>query len=220
MVNQPKIDSVTEGVIQDRPAPSKKRAAAIFGVAGLIVGALAISNYVTKFIAVPTDLAPAPQPTRTIVSQPTTADPTVLSIPSLKLSGVAFESLGLAPDHTLEVPKDAAHVGWFTDGAKPGDIGPSVIVGHLDSVSGPAVFANLKKIKQNDLVTIGRADGSTVTYRVDSLSTYSQDNFPTQDVYGSLNYPGLRLITCSGKYNKQKHHYSDNLVVYATILKD
>jgi LPXTG-site transpeptidase (sortase) family protein len=160
---------------------------------------------------------PGPQTDANSQTTPT-ADPVNLNIPSLNISA-PFIHLGLNADHTLEVPKTATDVGWFIHGAKPGDIGPAVVVGHLDSPKGPAVFANLKNIKAGDLITINRVDSTSVQYKVDSISKFSQDNFPTEAVYGTINYAGLRLITCAGTYNKAQGHYSDNLVVFATLVK-
>jgi len=144
-------------------------------------------------------------------------DPSILAIPSLNLTA-PFEPLGLNSNHTIEVPKNNMGVGWFIYGAKPGEAGAAVIVGHLDSVSGPAIFENLGKIKPGNNIVITRADGSVVTYRVDSISKFSQDNFPTEVVYGPVSYAAVRIITCSGIWDKQAGHYSQNLVVFGSEI--
>ncbi|MDR3642830.1 MAG: sortase [Candidatus Doudnabacteria bacterium] len=188
---------------------------------GLIVGvlALAASNSVlqlniTKEAPASAAFLPHPAPQVLTVNAP---DPSLLSIPSLKLSA-PFEPLGLNPDHTIAVPKNNMGVGWFVYGAKPGQNGAAIIVGHLDSASGPAIFASLQYIKPGDKIFITRADGSVVTYRVDSLAKFPQNRFPTQAIYGAISYPGLRIITCSGTWNKTSGHYSDNLVVFGTEI--
>jgi sortase (surface protein transpeptidase) len=93
-----------------------------------------------------------------------------------------------------------------------------VIVGHLDSIRGAAIFYDLKQIKTGDEVRVERDDGSAAVFKVDSLEMYSQDNFPTEKVYGPINFAGLRLITCAGTFSRLKGHYSDNLVVYASLV--
>ena len=108
-------------------------------------------------------------------------------------------------------------VGWFVYGARPGETGTAVIVGHLDSPNGTAIFTDLNKIKKGDEIKISREDGSEVMYVAESVSKFSQDAFPTHKVYDSTPYPSLRLITCAGTYNKQTGHYSDNLVVFARL---
>lgn len=147
----------------------------------------------------------------------TTSEPSSLSIPSLKISA-NFVPLGLNPDQTLQVPPSPEQVGWFVYRAKAGDIGPFVVVGHLDSVKGPAIFANLEKIKNGDIVEITRRDGSVVKYAITSSSKFPQNNFPTDMVYGPISFAGLRLITCTGSYIKDAKHYSDNLVVFGTMV--
>jgi LPXTG-site transpeptidase (sortase) family protein len=183
---------------------------------GLIVAGLAFAAVNTFKISnnkQPLDThVSTPQPTLAIESS-VAPDPTSLTIPSLNITA-PFEPLGFNPDHSIEVPKNNFGVGWFIYGAKPGEVGAAVVVGHLDSVSGPAIFQNLNKIKQGDKILITRADGSVVTYQVDSMSTFSQDNFPTLAVYGAISYAGIRLITCSGVWDENAGHYSDNLVVF------
>jgi hypothetical protein len=128
-------------------------------------------------------------------------------------------SLNLNLDGTLEVPKKSEVVGWYVGSPAPGSLGPAVLVGHLDSFNGPAVFQNLHKLKPGDAIEITRQDGSAVTFKVTNSQKYSQDDFPTNEVYGSLDYAGLRLITCAGKYSKITGRYQENLVVYATMVK-
>lgn len=142
---------------------------------------------------------------------------------SIKISAINVDApiinLGLNQDGTLQVPDVYSDVGWYANSPTPGELGPSVMVGHLDSAKAAAVFYKLKDLKQNDKIEVTREDGSTATFNVDALQTFAQDNFPTDKVYGPIGYAGLRLITCSGTYNKAEGHYSDNLVVYASLVK-
>jgi LPXTG-site transpeptidase (sortase) family protein len=125
----------------------------------------------------------------------------------------------LNPDKTLEVPKKYEQVGWYKNSPTPGELGPSILVGHLDSSNAPAVFYKLSDLKQGDKIEVTREDGSTATFQVDSLRVVEQDNFPTKDVYGAIDYAGLRLITCDGQYLKNKGHYSNNLIIYSSLVK-
>ncbi len=145
-----------------------------------------------------------------------TADPVQINIPKLGISA-SMEKMGLNQDGSLAVPAKWNDVGWYAAGTKPGDVGPAVLVGHLDSYTGPAVFWNLRKLQAGDDIEIQRADGTQVSFRVTSLEHYDQNNFPTQKVYGPTATPSLRLITCSGNYNRLLGHYSQNLVVYAEL---
>jgi sortase (surface protein transpeptidase) len=144
--------------------------------------------------------------------------PTRIKITNLNIDA-AVVGLGLNDDHTLQVPKKDGDVGWYVNSPSPGGMGPSIMVGHLDSIRGSAVFWNLKKLQPGDEIIVERADGSSATFKVDRSETFSQNDFPSDQVYGTINYSGLRLITCSGTYSRLSGHYSDNLVVFATLEK-
>jgi sortase (surface protein transpeptidase) len=140
--------------------------------------------------------------------------PTRLEIPSINVDA-SFMAVGQTAEGALDVPPHDA-VGWYTGAPTPGEIGPAIVVGHVDSsIYGPAVFFHLKELKPDDDVKITREDGSVVTFKVDKLESYDQKAFPSEAVYGNINYPGLRLITCDGDFNYSTRHYSNNLVVYA-----
>ncbi|MDB5181662.1 MAG: peptidase sortase [Candidatus Saccharibacteria bacterium] len=160
--------------------------------------------------------APASSRAKSAAYLPKSA-PTQLKIPSIGLTAGAVE-VGQNDDGTMEVP-GADVVGWYNLGPAPGELGPAVITGHVDSaISGPAVFWDLEKVQVGDDISITRADGKTVTFKVEKSESYDQSNFPTNAVYGNLNYPGLRLITCDGDFNYLTRHYSHNLVVYAKAV--
>lgn len=145
--------------------------------------------------------------------------PTRLRIPKIHIDAGFVEPLGLNADKTVSVPKTYDQVGWYKNGAAPGEVGPSVILGHVDNYKGPAVFYSLGQLKEGDEIYVDRADGTTATFVVKELHRYSQDAFPTQEVYGQVPYPALRLVTCTGIFNKAVQKYSQNLVVYA-VLKE
>jgi hypothetical protein len=125
--------------------------------------------------------------------------------------------LGLGADGSLEVPPSGFPAGWYTGGPTPGEMGPAVITGHIDW-KGPGVFHNLHNMKPRDQVTVTRADGSKPTFRVTRVEQSPKDQFPTKLVYGNIEHPGLRLITCGGSFNSQTGHYEDNIVVFADLI--
>ena len=122
-------------------------------------------------------------------------------------------------DGALEVPADFALAGWYRDGVRPGDRGPAVLVGHVDSYDGPAVFFGLKDLRRDDKVTVTRTDGSAVVFAVYARETVGKDDFPTSRVYGDTDQPELRLLTCGGPFDAETKHYRDNVVVYARQIK-
>jgi Sortase domain len=122
----------------------------------------------------------------------------------------------LDADAGLAGPADPSTAGWFSQGPAPGDTGPAVVIGHLDSDKGPAVFWRLGQARVGDDVTVARSDGSAVHFTVRRLARYSRSSFPAAEVFGTRTGPELRLITCGGRFNFLTRQYTDNLVVYAT----
>jgi sortase (surface protein transpeptidase) len=123
--------------------------------------------------------------------------------------------LGLDAAGALEVPADFAQAGWWRSGPEPGERGPAVIVGHVDSRSGPAVFYRLRELVAGDRVTVQRADGTSGEFVVDRVEQHPKSAFPTDAVYGATAAPELRLVTCGGTFDRSTGHYVDNTIVFA-----
>ena len=94
-----------------------------------------------------------------------------------------------------------------------------MILGHVDSYEGPAVLFSLGQLKVGDEIYIDREDGTTVTFRVTDLERHLQSGFPTAQVYGDIDHSGLRIITCSGIYDRGSLRYSHNLIVFAEMVQ-
>lgn len=122
--------------------------------------------------------------------------------------------LGLNPDGSIQVPA-AERAGWYGGGPAPGERGPAVIVGHVDSSRGPAVFYDLGRLRPADRIEVDRADGKVAVFTVESIERVPKDRFPTGRVYGPLDHAGLRLITCGGPFDRARRGYRDNVIVYA-----
>ena len=142
------------------------------------------------------------------------AIPVRIEIPSVAVRAPIIR-LGLNPDRTLEVPTDYGDTGWWSGGARPGENGPAVIVGHVDSHTGPAVFYRLSELRKGDKVVVVRRDGSRARFTVQGSERFPKDEFPTARVYGRTDRPTLRLITCGGAFDSSTGHYVDNTIVYA-----
>jgi hypothetical protein len=143
--------------------------------------------------------------------------PVSVEVPSVGIVS-ALEHLSMGDGGVLTAPSDYGTAGWFAEGPQPGQAGPAVIAGHVDSRDGPAVFYRLGELKPGDQVLVHREDGSTVRFAVDDIEQYPKDAFPAQAVYGPVPGPELRLITCAGQFDRSAHSYRDNLVVYATAV--
>lgn len=141
--------------------------------------------------------------------------PVAVRIPQLGVDS-SLEDLQVDDAGRLTSPRRWQQAGWFADGTAPGDVGPAVIAGHVDSPTGPAVFARLGELGQGDRVEVERADGSVAVFEVDRTAVAGKDDFPTDEVYGPTPDAQLRLITCDGPYVRSSGGYQDNLVVWAT----
>ncbi|WP_203981657.1 class F sortase [Planosporangium flavigriseum] len=125
--------------------------------------------------------------------------------------------LQLNPDRTVQVPplSNPMQAGWYALGPSPGEMGPSVILGHVDGHNEPGIFFRLHEIRPGDLVLVTRQDGTTAQFVVHHTEQVSKDHFPTEKVYGPTASPGLRLITCGGSFDWFSGNYRDNLIVFA-----
>jgi sortase (surface protein transpeptidase) len=146
--------------------------------------------------------------------QPTPV-PVRLRIPKIQVT-TSLERLGRAPDGTVEVPNQFDLAGWYAPGPRPGDLGSAVILGHVDSDRGPAVFYRLRELRAGDQLTVTRADGSAVRFVVQRTRQYDKQQFPTDEVYYPTLRPTLRLITCGGQFDPADGHYQSNIIVFAT----
>jgi hypothetical protein len=149
--------------------------------------------------------------------------PVSISIPAI---GVRSKLLyvGLNADGTIQVPplndppltNEAA---WYKYSSIPGQPGPSIIEGHVDSLSeGPSVFFRLGALQPGDLVDITLTDRQVVVFKITGVRMYLKSQFPTSTIYGFTSYAALRLITCGGSFDEQTHHYVSNIVAFATLV--
>lgn len=153
--------------------------------------------------------------TEAAVDRPPPDRPTKVRIASIGVDATIID-LGLNPDRTLEVPEDIRLTGWWTGRSVPGEDGPSIVVGHIDSAAqGAGVFFRLRELDVGDVIHVERSDGSIAEFRVTETELVLKDEFPTEKVYGSTEGSQLRLITCGGSFDRRAGSYLGNLIVYA-----
>ena len=219
-----------------RPAAALALAAGLVVIVGGVTGLLLTRHSIPAMRpaavgvgAVPAPTGPIvgafPAPTGPIVAVSQSAAPKPAAAPvslTIPLIGVQTNlmTLGLEPDGELQVPplNMVSVAGWYTGSPRPGAIGSSIIVGHIDGDAGnvKGVFFRLRQLSAGDKIYVKRADGTLVEFRVTSIQQYPKDHFPTEAVYGPVPDPELRLITCGGAFDPATGHYVLNLVVYAT----
>ncbi len=164
--------------------------------------------------------APAEPPSQLTQGTPAAADPQVAEPTRIRVPSVGIDAavgpLFLDGDGVLPPPASYDETGWWHDGPEPGEAGPAVIAGHVDSVERPAVFFRLDEIEPGAHILVDRADGSTAVFVAQQIERHAKDDFPTAAVYGPTPDPRLRLVTCGGAFNNTTRHYEDNVIVFAT----
>lgn len=141
------------------------------------------------------------------------ADPQKISIPAINAQS-SLVPLGLNPDGTAEVPplNQPQQAGWYKLGPKPGQVGPAVILGHINGDHHPGIFAHLSQLKPGDEI-----DVDAFKFTVTEVQDASKGAFPANRVYGTTTDPELRVITCGGSFDYASGNYRDNIIVYAHL---
>jgi hypothetical protein len=183
------------------------------------------------------EVTPPPQPSASVLAQPGVADngaapggagriralppslPTRIDVPAIGVHAPVVP-LGLQRDGKMAVPpmNKSQETSWYKYGPTPGEVGPAVIVGHVDSKTGPAVFYRLGEVKPGTKVQISRKDGTRPVFLVYRLERVAKAHFPTERVYGPVRHPAMRLITCGGTFDAATGHYLDNIIAYANRI--
>jgi hypothetical protein len=143
--------------------------------------------------------------------------PVSIAIPRLRVRSDLVR-LGVNGQGVMDVPTDPAEAGWYDLGPTPGELGPAVIAGHVTWNLVPAVFFRLGNLHRGDRLRVVRHDAVTAIFEVRAVRRFPKVRFPTKAVFGTINYAGLRLITCGGTYDASAHRYLDNIVVFARLV--
>jgi sortase A len=140
--------------------------------------------------------------------------PKELVIPSLNID-TQIEQVGKDKNNAMDVPKKITDVGWFEYGPRPGEKGNAVIDGHLDSLTGPAIFYPLSNMKKDDKILVKDTNGKMYTFVVTEKHIYKYDSFPVDVVFGPEDNSQIELITCAGEFDHEHHNYLDRIVITA-----
>lgn len=146
--------------------------------------------------------------------------PTKVVVPSISAES-SLVPTGLQADDSLAVPpvSQPMQASWFDQSPTPGEVGPTVILGHVNGGGQPGIFANLKDVVAGAQVFVDRADGQRAVFEVSRVETIPKNSFPTDAVYNDTANPQLRLITCGGDYDRGNRSYLSNVIVYADFVE-
>ncbi|WP_410587406.1 class F sortase [Amycolatopsis sp. lyj-23] len=162
---------------------------------------------------------PAPVPASVPVTVPFKGlRPTSVRIPKIGAES-SLLAVAVKPDGSISVPSvhTPMQAAWYKLSPVPGDVGPAIVLGHVDGDKKPGIFFKLKELAPGDEVDVDRSDGKKVKFVVDRVTQVPKETFPRDAVYGNSNEPELRLITCGGAFDHAEHSYKDNIVVYAKL---
>lgn len=121
---------------------------------------------------------------------------------------------GQLPVPTLAQARDAA---WYPFTAVPGTPGNAVIVGHVDTYTGPGVFYDLYLLRPGDKIYV-RIGSSQEDFKVTSVTEVPKTLFPVSKIFGGTRSRRLWLITCGGDFDYVTRHYLDNMLVSSDLI--
>ncbi|RBM19199.1 class F sortase [Prauserella sp. PE36] len=163
----------------------------------------------------------APQPTTSVpVTKPyDKLRPTQVTIPKIGADS-SLISVAVTKDGAMAVPsvKEPMQAAWYRLSPVPGEIGPAIVLGHVDGNKQAGIFARLHELVPGDEIKVRRSDGEELTFAVERSIQVPKEEFPTEAVYGNTDKAQLRLITCGGVFDGEEHSYEDNVIVYANLV--
>ncbi len=184
------------------------------GVAGAMDGPAETGDSVVGRVPTAASLEARPSASA-VVAPPPVAVPVTVDAPSVGLS-TPLVPVGKLPDGALEVP-DFGTAGWYEPGVRPGQVGPAVLVGHVDSTEGPDVFFGAKDLQPGDDILIRRGDGTVARFVVEGREVIAKEQLPVERIFAGTDSPVLRLITCGGEFDRATQSYDSNVIVYARL---
>ncbi|MCI4065293.1 class F sortase [Micromonospora sp. R77] len=205
------------------PRPGRSPWSAPLAVVLVLLGVFAtgagLGRTVGPFDQVAGAARPAPHTAGAEPARLPASRPVRLAVPSIEVSA-PVTPVGQAPDGSVDVPPLSRHheTGWYDRGPTPGEPGRAIIVGHVDTKSGPSVFYRLHELEPGDRIEVTRSDRSVVTFAVESVEHFDKSNLPADRVYGDDGPPALRLITCGGEWIGGRTGYADNVIAFASLV--
>ncbi|MER7858372.1 class F sortase [Amycolatopsis japonica] len=187
-------------------------------VAAALVLSLALTGCGTDEPAAPAAAAPS-ESAPPVVKPYNGTRPTNVKIPKIGAES-SLVTVAVGKDGKMSVPsaKNPMQAAWYRLSPVPGDVGPSILLGHVDGNKQPGIFYKLKDVNPGDEVLVERSDGKNLKFVVEKKDQVPKDQFPEEAVYGNTDKPQLRLITCGGVFDKEEHSYKDNIIVYANLV--
>lgn len=144
--------------------------------------------------------------------------PALIEIPAID-ERAEIIPVGQTADGNMEAPEDIHTIGWYEFGKRPGSNGNAVVAGHVDGLTGPGTFYNLKKLEPGDQIHLTGSKNEELTFVVIEKQAYAPEEAPLHEIFGNSSTPQLNLITCTGTFNTAIGHYEERLVVYTELME-
>lgn len=145
--------------------------------------------------------------------------PARITIPSIGVDA-SIEATGVLDNGEMGVPEDINQAGWFEPGFKVGAKGHAVLAGHVDSLTGPAIFYHLSNVEPGETVIITDGDGREMIFKINEKNSYPTDEAPIADIFGASDGRMINLITCTGTFDRNTGSHEERLVVTAELVSD
>ncbi|MDV8149898.1 class F sortase [Arthrobacter sp. B10-11] len=124
--------------------------------------------------------------------------------------------VGVSAGGAMEIPEPFNEAGWYRFGPAPGAAaGTAVIAAHVDTTSNSAPFSQLRSLAPGTLVTVQRDGAEAVTFQVTGVELMAKDAFDGASIFRRDGPPGLKLVTCGGRWLDEQQDYGDNVIVTA-----
>jgi Sortase domain len=204
------------------PVSLRARLAGRAGVLLIMAGAVAAGTAIVAQVH-----APQPSPAAAGATGGKTHGPSLhRSLPvSVDIPAIGVHSkllhLGVSSRGAIQVPSlytRAGEAAWYKYSPTPGQIGASVIVGHVDTFAGPAIFFRLGALQPGNRIDVTLADGITAVFRVTGVRQYPKSRYPAKVIYRAHHFAALRLITCGGAFDYATRNYLSSIVVFASLV--
>lgn len=197
------VVTVTEKAAPDTAVPEVAASSSQTRPAGEATAPPVPASAVPVRPATPVALAPKDPVPRFL-----TVDGTTINMPIVEV--------GVSADGAMEIPEPFNEAGWYRFGPAPGAAaGTAVIAAHVDTTSNSAPFSQLRSLAPGTLVTVRRDGAEPVTFRVTGVELMAKDAFDGASIFRRDGPPGLKLVTCGGRWLDEQQDYGDNVIVTA-----
>lgn len=129
---------------------------------------------------------------------------------------------GVTTEGAVDAPANINDASWYNESARPGNkIGSSLLLGHVSGWSASGVFKKIDKLKPGQRFEVEKGSGEKLMYEVVRgeripIEQVDMSKILATEVAGEHD---MKLMTCSGRYDRDTDQYAERYVVYAKILR-